>query len=127
MNCCETSYQLCNPVPQCTDSILIYVPTDYTGEEIGIEIQNGQGIGEIKILDVLNNFVELDVTDWVDGFFNPFSGIFTLRFLDPVSEETLPFVAVDGITYTSATFKIKKVSSQTGVIDLFGNSDESYY
>jgi hypothetical protein len=127
MNCCETPYQLCNPVPQCTDSILIYVPTDYTGEEIGIEIQNGQGIGEIKILDVLNNFVELDVTDWVDGFFNPFSGIFTLRFLDPVSEETLSFVAVDGITYTSATFKIKKVVSQTGVIDLFGNSEEGYY
>jgi len=127
MTCCETPYQLCEPLPQCTESILVYVPTDYTESDIGIEIQNGQGIGEIKILPVTNNFVELDVTDWVDGFFNPFSGIFTLKFLNPITEEVLPFVAVDGKTYSSATFKIKKVSSQTGVIDLFGNSEDGYY
>ena len=73
MTCCETPYQLCEPIPQCVESILVYVPTDYTESDIGIEIQNGQGIGGIQILPVTNNFVELDVSDWVDGFFNPFS------------------------------------------------------
>jgi hypothetical protein len=127
MTCCETPYQLCEPIPQCVESILVYVPTDYTESDIGIEIQNGQSNGEIKILLVTNNFVELDVLDWIDGFFNPFSGIFTLRFLNPITLEVLSFVAVDGKTYNSATFKVKKVSSQTGVIDLFGYSEEGYY
>lgn len=127
MNCCETPYQLCNPIPQCIGSILVYVPNGYDQGEIGIEIQNGQGIGEIHNYPVTNNFVELDISDWVDGFFNPYAGFFTLRFLDPNSEEILPFVAVDGVTYQSATFKVKKISATTGVIDLFGNSDEGYY
>ena len=127
MTCCETPYQLCEPIPQCVESILVYVPTGYAESEISIEIQNGQGIGEIKILPVTNNYVEIDVLDWIDGFFNPFSGIFTLRFLNPITQELLPFIAVDGITYNSATFKIKKVSATIGVIDLFGYSEEGYY
>lgn len=127
MTCCETPYQLCEPIPQCVDSILVYVPTGYAESEISIEIQNGQGIGGIETLLVTNNYIELDVTDWVDGFFNPFSGIFTLRFLNPITQELLPFIAVDGIAYNSATFKIKKVSATIGVIDLFGYSEEGYY
>ena len=127
MTCCETPYQLCEPIPQCVESILVYVPTGYAESEISIEIQNGQGIGQIETLLVTNNYIELDVSDWVDGFFNPFSGIFTLRFLNPITQELLPFIAVDGITYNSATFKIKKVSATIGVIDLFGYSEEGYY
>lgn len=127
MTCCETPYQLCEPIPQCVESILVYVPTGYAESEISIEIQNGQGIGQIETLLVTNNYIELDVADWVDGFFNPFSGIFTLRFLNPITQELLPFIAVDGITYNSATFKIKKVSASIGVIDLFGYSEEGYY
>lgn len=127
MICCETPYNQCEPIPQCTDSIVIFVPLTYDQESISIQIVNGQGIGRLVELDVLNNSVEIDVTDWVDGFFNPYSGMFTLKFFDSIDlSKPIEFIAVDGKTYNSATFGIKKVSSATGIIDLFGYEDTGY-
>jgi hypothetical protein len=128
MNCCQTPFNICEPLPQCTDSIIVFVPLSYEDSSIGIEIVNGQGIGKGMDLEVINNQVEIDVTTFVDGFFNPYSGVFTLKFLsDWLFGETLEFQAIDGKIYNSATFTIKKVSSTTGVIDLFGYEDSGYY
>ena len=128
MNCCQTPFNICEPLPQCTDSIIVFVPLGYAEDAIMIEIVNGQGIGEMLDLDVINNQVEIDVADFPDGFFNSYSGVFTLKFFQSnLSSELLEFTAIDGKIYNSATFTIKKVSSTTGVIDLFGYEDPGYY
>jgi hypothetical protein len=128
MNCCQTPFNICEPLPQCTDSIIVFVPLGYAEDSIAIEIVNGQGIGKIDDFDVINNQVEIDVTTFVDGFFNPYSGVFTLKFFDSFdNSQLLEFTAIDGKIYNSATFTIKKVSSTTGVIDLFGYEDSGYY
>lgn len=128
MNCCQTPFNICEPLPQCTDSIIVFVPLGYAEDSIAIEIVNGQGIGKIDDFDVINNQVEIDVTTFVDGFFNSYSGMFTLKFFVEFGVgEPLEFTAIDGKIYNSATFTIKKVSSTTGVIDLFGYEDSGYY
>jgi hypothetical protein len=128
MNCCQTPFNICEPLPQCTDSIIVFVPLGYEEETIGVEITNGQGIGKVQDLEIINNQVEIDVTTFVDGFFNSYSGVFTLKFFeDWLFSEPLEFTAIDGKIYNSATFTIKKVSSTTGVIDLFGYEDSGYY
>jgi hypothetical protein len=128
MNCCQTPFNICEPLPQCTDSIIVFVPLGYAEDTIGVEITNGQGIGKVQDLEIINNQVEIDVTTFVDGFFNPYSGVFTLKFFeDWLFSEPLEFTAIDGKIYNSATFTIKKVSSTTGVIDLFGYEDSGYY
>ena len=128
MNCCQTPFNICEPLPQCTDSIIVFVPLGYAEDTIGVEITNGQGIGKVQDLEIINNQVEIDVTTFVDGFFNSYSGVFTLKFFeDWLFSEPLEFTAIDGKIYNSATFTIKKVSSTTGVIDLFGYEDSGYY
>ena len=125
MSCCISIYQYCGFVANCATSVLISVPNDYPDAEIDISVKNGNGNGFKQTLDVINNFVEVDLTAIPDGFFNPYAGVFTLQFWE-LNGQVIPFTGPDGILYDAASFEVQSIAADVALINLFNYEYSGY-
>lgn len=110
------------------ESVLIFIPPSLSDQEsISVRVQNGAGVGQIiqDLIVTAGSYVEIDLTELPDQFFNPYAGTFTVEFLDS-DERPVTFTADNGRSYDSIRVKVANIPMNTGVIDAFGNESETY-
>lgn len=110
MSCgCTTCYQLCD-VPQCTETLKVYVGLAYAGLIFDAHLHDGRGRGIVVEVTVdVDGFVSISIDDLPGpGWFNPYNGIFQLDFTEQGACERV-CLNYDGTDYSCLAFHVKRV------------------
>lgn len=119
MGCCLNSYQVCDPLPACMETLTIVLPFDYTGEEITVSITtygNSYKVTAPIIEADEGKYIVLDVlTDFASGFFNAYKPEYLVSFVEQPT-----FTGPDGKQYDSISVTVQNVIGEDeGIINIF--------
>lgn len=106
--CCNKCYSICQPLISCFESLIVYLPVDYTDDTVTIKTSNGQTFVTTQTFDVIaGNHVEIDLatSEFPEGFFSAYGGPYQIRFFDPLGSQ-IEFVAIDGKPYNCISFQV---------------------
>jgi hypothetical protein len=109
--CCTNCLKACEPLADCPDSFVIKLPLNYGESDVIIEITKpGVDVVISQLLEVFypsgqeefgQGYAEIDLAQVPQGFFNPWGGIYQLKFISAETGKVWEFVGCDGVTYDS--------------------------
>ena len=104
--CCPNPYSGCEPLQFCFTDLAIRIPLSFEDMVITLRFtkQGGQPILAKINEAVVNNWAVVNIEAVPNGYFNPYSGAYTLEFLD-ANGIPFPFIAIDGKSYLMASFE----------------------
>jgi hypothetical protein len=125
--CCNNCYPICQPFPSCPDDVFIFAPPGYDQEDIIVNIvKPGVNVNVRQLLTINpDGFVDLDATQIPEGFLNAFGGQYSIYFNDSVTNEPVPFIAIDGKEYDSICLSFistfTNIETAQLIINVFNN------
>lgn len=104
VNCCKNNMVVCQPIIGCCDQLWLEVPPSYTELIVKVRVGKGNGTYFEQLLDVEDGFIQIDLEELAEGWFNYYGGPYTIQYIDPSTNQVIEFVhsgqTVSGVEWT---------------------------